>query len=254
MSAPSPVPESLLREIVATYAPRRVILFGSRARGDARPDSDMDLLLEMDDDAPREAMARSIRHAEGPGFSGDVEIHPWRVSDLRRREHLRGAFAATIRREGVTVYENPARCEEPAVPEGERVTAAEETRTWVDRAQRDRRAATIMMDLNPPDVDIAAFHIQRAAEKLVKALLILADREVPKSHNLRDLDARLGADSPIPRDLAAELARFSDWVISGRYPDPPRGDYAPTEPRVRAALEHIARLEAIVAAALDRAG
>ena len=41
--------DSLIREMVATIVreanPDTVILFGSRARGDARPDSDVDLLI-----------------------------------------------------------------------------------------------------------------------------------------------------------------------------------------------------------------
>jgi predicted nucleotidyltransferase len=47
-----PVDESLIREItqriVAELHPRRIILFGSRARGDQRPDSDVDLFVEME--------------------------------------------------------------------------------------------------------------------------------------------------------------------------------------------------------------
>ena len=43
------VDETLLREIVRRLVeaidPERIILFGSRARGDARPDSDIDLLV-----------------------------------------------------------------------------------------------------------------------------------------------------------------------------------------------------------------
>src|SRR5512135_2503806 len=36
--------------IVRHFHPRRIILFGSRARGEARPDSDVDLLAEMESD------------------------------------------------------------------------------------------------------------------------------------------------------------------------------------------------------------
>ena len=37
--------DRMIRTIVDEVDPERVILFGSRARGDARPDSDIDLLI-----------------------------------------------------------------------------------------------------------------------------------------------------------------------------------------------------------------
>ncbi|MDQ6958808.1 MAG: nucleotidyltransferase domain-containing protein [Mariprofundaceae bacterium] len=50
--------EALLRQMVETIvrevSPETIILFGSRARGDARPDSDVDLLVvETDPFSPR---------------------------------------------------------------------------------------------------------------------------------------------------------------------------------------------------------
>ncbi len=37
--------DELVKVIVLRFAPEKIILFGSRARGDARPDSDVDLLV-----------------------------------------------------------------------------------------------------------------------------------------------------------------------------------------------------------------
>ena len=48
------VPRPLLDAIVRRFDPVEVILFGSRARGDDGPDSDWDLLVVLDDDAPAE--------------------------------------------------------------------------------------------------------------------------------------------------------------------------------------------------------
>src|ERR1700743_1229512 len=48
----SVIDEALIREvadrIVAAFHPKRIVLFGSQARGDASPDSDMDLFIEME--------------------------------------------------------------------------------------------------------------------------------------------------------------------------------------------------------------
>jgi predicted nucleotidyltransferase len=54
MSKPR-VPRDLLEPVVEHFKPQRVILFGSRARGEARRDSDIDLLVVVDDDAPPES-------------------------------------------------------------------------------------------------------------------------------------------------------------------------------------------------------
>jgi predicted nucleotidyltransferase len=37
--------QNILNKLVAEYAPQKVILFGSYASGDAKPDSDLDLLI-----------------------------------------------------------------------------------------------------------------------------------------------------------------------------------------------------------------
>ena len=50
------VPRDLLDPIVAYFKPQRVILFGSRARGEATRDSDIDLLVVVDDDKSPEKL------------------------------------------------------------------------------------------------------------------------------------------------------------------------------------------------------
>src|SRR5215469_13770627 len=50
------IPSDLLDPVVEFFKPQRVILFGSRARGEATRDSDIDLLVIVDDDAPPEKL------------------------------------------------------------------------------------------------------------------------------------------------------------------------------------------------------
>jgi len=105
MSAAHPVPASLIASIVETYAPRRIILFGSAARGEARAGSDLDLLVELDDDAPREALHWRRAWEARRGYEGAVDIIPQRAGSLLRRADLPGTLAREVLRDGVVVYE-----------------------------------------------------------------------------------------------------------------------------------------------------
>ena len=99
------VPESLIRSIVAVYNPRRIILFGSWARGDARADSDLDLLVVVDDDGPDGTLSHALRYEARRGYEGAVDIIPYFASKFARRARASGTFAHTVSAEGVTVYE-----------------------------------------------------------------------------------------------------------------------------------------------------
>jgi Nucleotidyltransferase domain len=99
------VPDELLRPIVEYFQPRRVILFGSAARGETGPDSDIDLLVVLDDDAPPEKLAwRAVSEAR-QGYTKAADVIPCRESVLMRRARAIGSFAHAILAEGVTVYE-----------------------------------------------------------------------------------------------------------------------------------------------------
>jgi predicted nucleotidyltransferase len=100
-----PVPAALLGSIVAVFAPQRVILFGSAARGEAGPDSDLDLLVVLDDDAPLEKLGAKAVHAARGDYRQPVDIIPCRASILADRARAVGSFAHIALRDGVTVYE-----------------------------------------------------------------------------------------------------------------------------------------------------
>jgi predicted nucleotidyltransferase len=92
----------VLESIVSTFDPRRVVVFGSQARGDARPDSDLDLLIVFDDlDDRRERRVQLRRLMSHEAFAKDVLVAT--PADVERPP-LGSALAAAVR-EGVTVYE-----------------------------------------------------------------------------------------------------------------------------------------------------
>ena len=75
----------LAQDIVDRFRPRKIILFGSYARGVPRPDSDVDLLVEM---ATRNEIDQALRIEESleAPFSLDVIVRTprnlaWRVAE-----------------------------------------------------------------------------------------------------------------------------------------------------------------------------
>lgn len=55
--------QEIVRRLLAVGTPQKIILFGSRARGDARPDSDYDLLVIEPSNLPRYRRAARYRRA-----------------------------------------------------------------------------------------------------------------------------------------------------------------------------------------------
>ena len=99
------VPPELLDPVVAYFRPRRVIVFGSVARGDAGPDSDIDLLVVLDDDAPPEKLTyRAGMEARRP-YNQAADVIACREDTYRRFSLIVGTLPYAARTEGVVVYE-----------------------------------------------------------------------------------------------------------------------------------------------------
>lgn len=96
----------MIRRIVEAFAPRRVVLFGSRARGTARPDSDVDLMIEMDTLLAPADRALSILKLFGlrPWAMDVVVFTPGEIAIQRQAPH---SLVRSIESEGKVVYERP---------------------------------------------------------------------------------------------------------------------------------------------------
>ena len=85
---------------------KRIILFGSRARGSAATDSDVDLCVVADNVASQYHAARDLRRSIGrirgkPSLS-IVPVSPERLAEKQR---LRDPFFETVLKEGVEIAE-----------------------------------------------------------------------------------------------------------------------------------------------------
>ena len=99
--------QGFCRKLVDLYRPVRITLFGSHARGDARLDSDVDLLVEMEYTGSSLDMAGKILCAVKTVFPVDILVRP--PGKMRERALMGDQFADEIIRTGKVVYENTDR-------------------------------------------------------------------------------------------------------------------------------------------------
>lgn len=95
-----PLLAEIVRRLVAAYQPERIYLFGSKARGDAGPDSDYDLLVVAPDDAPAERRDGKLAYEVLWGVRAAVDAVVCGSSWFHARTHLKASLPGTVLREG----------------------------------------------------------------------------------------------------------------------------------------------------------
>ncbi|GIV15065.1 MAG: hypothetical protein KatS3mg022_0500 [Armatimonadota bacterium] len=95
----------VVQKLVEGYAPQKVILFGSYARGEAREDSDIDLLIIKDTEKPPlerwQEVKRLLRDR-----SRLVSVSPlvYTSEEIARRLAIRDFFIEEVLEEGIVLY------------------------------------------------------------------------------------------------------------------------------------------------------
>lgn len=99
---------TVVADVVEAYHPLKVILFGSVARGEEGPDSDLDLLVVLDEVDPTERvrLMGEIRSAISAPVAIDVFVTD--PKECERRKDIVGSMHYWPLREGRVVYERAA--------------------------------------------------------------------------------------------------------------------------------------------------
>lgn len=91
---------------------------------------------------------------------------------------------------------------------------------WIEKAEHDRRAVDALLAQIPPITDVAAFHCQQAAEKLLKAVLFAWSVNFEKTHDLRVLCLACADKESAFSNYRDRLASLTAYAVRFRYPGP----------------------------------
>ena len=99
---------SMSDQIVLTIHPEQIILFGSHARGDAKPDSDVDLLVVTNEtygphNSRRQAIVRLLRSLASVRAPVDIILSS--VDEVAQWRNTTNHLIARALREGEVLYE-----------------------------------------------------------------------------------------------------------------------------------------------------
>lgn len=95
--------QEIIRKIVERVHPLRIILFGSTARRELNPESDVDLLVVMPEGTHKRQTAQDLYRGLR-GFRIPVDILVTTPADLDQQKHNPGLIYRTILQEGRELY------------------------------------------------------------------------------------------------------------------------------------------------------
>jgi uncharacterized protein len=210
--------ERVVCRIAERIDPLAIYLFGSRARGDADADSDYDLLVVVSDDAPQERLWESVWEA---AKSRRIAANPMirLKSDFALYRHEVGSLSYEVEIDGIQLWPRTGRDlrEILSRPRSAGSMSAKVVGSWLRRVERDLRAARKCCEGEDAIPDQGAYHVQQAAEKLTKAVLVAHAIRPRKGHKIEEFAPLIPTTFP-HRDRFLELEEFSKYAWAHRYP------------------------------------
>ncbi len=197
--------------------PSAVILFGSRARGDFTPDSDIDLLVITRNRRMNHneyTLSSAAAHAKADELYGHpvsvdvVHMTEGEFSDCRRaRNHVAGQAA----RYGVDMNG------ENLLPDDQEPTNWPDIRQRIVNAEREVNALDVLIAGEGPQEAIG-FHAQQAVENVLKGWISALDTDYGNTHDIGDLIAIIRTH-PEEDDTPAgeQLTWLSSYAVTYRY-------------------------------------
>ena len=99
--------EEIVTRIVEKFHPKRVIAFGSYARGEHGPDSDLDLIVEMESDKPFWERTLAVSELFVPR-DWALDLLVYTPQELADETAIWGTLPQMIEKEARVLYERPS--------------------------------------------------------------------------------------------------------------------------------------------------
>jgi predicted nucleotidyltransferase len=94
---------NLARQIAEQFKPEKIILFGSYARGNPRPESDVDLLVVMN--TKLKEVQQSIEISQKIEYMFGLDLIVYTPKHLKKRVRMGDCFVRDVLKEGKVLYE-----------------------------------------------------------------------------------------------------------------------------------------------------
>ncbi len=210
---------SILGEIQRASLPMKVVLFGSRARGDYGDESDYDVLVVLSDEADVKGEQAKLKLAMAK-MPVRVQLLVKRWSEYEAMRNITVGLWQNIKAEGIVLYEQ-SQMREYAKASGNKVcemkTNQDVAKTLLEKAKRDKERAKILFSASPSDVERIGFNAQQAVEKALKAVLAYHDVHFPRTHDLGELLKLLVANGIEYDERLNESEKLNDFAVEIRY-------------------------------------
>jgi uncharacterized protein len=208
--------------LVREFDPLRIMVFGSRARGEGGSHSDIDLLVVFPQVGEKRETNVALRRAI-VGVPVAVDVFATDPDEIERTGDSVGSFLYSVLREGEVVYGVDERNAE----------------TWLRYAEEDLDTAERMVAGQGFALRWACYLAQQAAEKAIKAVLVEERIPFPFIHELDKLRDLVPAERPLAQ-VDADLSGLGQGVRVARYPSDEETTVADAKEAVETAKQVLA--------------
>ena len=229
MAIEQAVIDGIVERVVEIAQPQKVILFGSAARGDTGPHSDVDLLVIKDGEDYWDLTRRIRSGLNRVGVPVDIIVAS--TATIERYKDSHALVYKPALREGKVMYESQSEYdpdEQPPELPPENLPPGryppDDPREWLGRAKNNLARATTHFPDAGVHLDFLCSDAQRAVETAIKARLIALDVEFPYTHDIGELlKCAEDAGDDIPDDVRAAdmLTEFASAINYPWYMGPP---------------------------------